>query len=60
MGRKRHEERDAWLGGPAVAAYVAIVRWGFVYFYPILAAHPIAWNAWHQRMWIGKWVIGPG
>jgi len=25
-----------------------------------LAARPITWNAWHQRMWIDKWVIGPG
>jgi dolichyl-phosphate-mannose--protein O-mannosyl transferase len=32
----------------------------FIYFYPILSAHPITWNAWHERMWIDKWIIGPG
>jgi dolichyl-phosphate-mannose--protein O-mannosyl transferase len=31
-----------------------------VFFYPILAAHPISWNAWHARMWFPTWIIGPG
>ncbi|HEY1428140.1 MAG TPA: phospholipid carrier-dependent glycosyltransferase [Candidatus Tumulicola sp.] len=44
----------------AVATYVAIVGGAFVYFYPILAAHGLSWNQWHQRMWIEKWIIGPG
>jgi dolichyl-phosphate-mannose-protein mannosyltransferase len=44
----------------AVAIYVTIVVAAFVYFYPILAAHGISWNQWHQRMWIGKWIIDPG
>ena len=35
-------------------------RLGFVFFYPILAAHPISWSAWHQRMWFPTWIIGPG
>ncbi len=42
------------------AAYLTIVLGAFVYFYPILTAHPLTWNAWHQRMWIDKWIIGPG
>jgi hypothetical protein len=25
-----------------------------------LAAHGLSWSQWHQRMWIGKWIIGPG
>ncbi|HEY5425082.1 MAG TPA: phospholipid carrier-dependent glycosyltransferase, partial [Candidatus Tumulicola sp.] len=57
---RRRQARGAWLGGAAVGAYVAIAVGAFVYFYPILAAHPIAWNAWHHRMWFGYWVIGPG
>jgi dolichyl-phosphate-mannose--protein O-mannosyl transferase len=44
----------------AAAAYVAVAVTGFVYFYPILSAHGLTWNQWHQRMWIGKWIIGPG
>jgi dolichyl-phosphate-mannose-protein mannosyltransferase len=43
-----------------VAAYVTIAVAGFAYFYPILAAHGLSWSQWHQRMWIGKWIIGPG
>ena len=46
--------------GAAVAAYVSIAVAAFVYFYPILSAHGITWNQWHQRMWIGSWIIGPG
>jgi dolichyl-phosphate-mannose--protein O-mannosyl transferase/Gpi18-like mannosyltransferase len=56
----RRRERSRWLGSLGVGAYVAAAALGFVYFYPILAAHPIAWNAWHQRMWFPTWIIGPG
>jgi dolichyl-phosphate-mannose--protein O-mannosyl transferase/Gpi18-like mannosyltransferase len=59
-GKRHVEGRGMWVGGLAVGAYVALAVGTFVYFYPILAAHPIAWDAWHQRMWIGYWVIGPG
>ncbi|MBV8197735.1 MAG: phospholipid carrier-dependent glycosyltransferase [Candidatus Eremiobacteraeota bacterium] len=53
-------EGARWLGPAGVGAYVAAAAVGFVYFYPILAAHGIAWNAWHQRMWFPTWIIGPG
>jgi dolichyl-phosphate-mannose--protein O-mannosyl transferase len=49
-----------WLGGLGVGAYVAAAALGFVFFYPILADHPISWNAWHARMWFPTWIIGPG
>ncbi|HEX4013259.1 MAG TPA: phospholipid carrier-dependent glycosyltransferase [Candidatus Cybelea sp.] len=49
-----------WLGGLAVGSYVAAAAVAFIYFYPILAAHPIPWDAWHQRMWFPTWIIGPG
>ena len=49
-----------WAGGAAVGAVVLIVAFGFVYFYPILSAEKIPWDAWHARMWIGKWIVGPG
>jgi dolichyl-phosphate-mannose-protein mannosyltransferase len=57
---ERGESIDRWVSGTAVAAYMVIAVAGFAYFYPILAAHGIAWNQWHQRMWFGKWIIGPG
>ncbi len=49
-----------WLGTAGIGAYVAAAAGAFVYFYPVLAAHPIAWNAWHARMWFPTWIIGPG
>jgi len=51
-----------WAGGAAVAAVVLLIAFGFVYFYPILAAQKIPWDAWHARMWMinNKWVVGPG
>jgi Gpi18-like mannosyltransferase len=56
----RRRESFQWLGGLAVGSYVAAAAVGFIYFYPILAAHPLAWSAWHQRMWFPTWIIGPG
>ncbi|HEY6325029.1 MAG TPA: phospholipid carrier-dependent glycosyltransferase [Candidatus Cybelea sp.] len=56
----RRGDRARWLGPVGVGAYVAAAALGFVYFYPILAAHPISWSAWHQRMWFPTWIIGPG
>ena len=54
-------KRRTLAGGPrGIGAYVAAAAGAFVYFYPVLAAHPIAWNAWHARMWFPTWVIGPG
>ena len=48
------------LGIAVVAAAVVLVGGAFVFFYPVLAATPISWDAWHARMWFGKWVVGPG
>lgn len=59
-GTRNEDVHGKWLGGLAVGAYVALVLAGFVYFYPILAAHPIAWADWNQRMWFKTWIIGPG
>lgn len=58
----RSRNTRGWLYGGAggIAAYVLLVAFGFVFFYPILAAVPIPWDAWHHRMWFEKWVIGPG
>ncbi|HYL26875.1 MAG TPA: hypothetical protein VEW74_03510, partial [Candidatus Nitrosotalea sp.] len=55
-------QRDSarWLGGLGVGGYVAAVALAFVFFYPILSANGISWNAWHARMWFPTWIIGPG
>ncbi len=57
---QRDDDGGKWLGGIAVGAYVLAVVGAFIFFYPILAAYPISWHDWHQRMWIDKWVLGPG
>jgi dolichyl-phosphate-mannose--protein O-mannosyl transferase/Gpi18-like mannosyltransferase len=49
-----------WLGAAGVGAYVAATALSFAFFYPVLAAHPISWAAWHARMWFPTWIIGPG
>ncbi|MDE2480979.1 MAG: phospholipid carrier-dependent glycosyltransferase [bacterium] len=49
-----------WVGIAAVGGVVLAIGLCFVFFYPILSAQPITWNAWHSRMWIEKWIVGPG
>jgi len=56
----RERENLQWLGAAGVAAYVAATALSFAFFYPILAAYPISWAAWHARMWFPTWIIGPG
>ncbi len=56
----RERQQGRWIGAAGAGAYVAAAALGFVYFYPVLAAHGLAWNAWHQRMWFPTWIIGPG
>lgn len=53
-------DRGRLLGGIAVGATVLLIGLAFVYFYPILAATKLSWAAWNARMWIPKWVVGPG
>ena len=40
-----------------VGIYLAIVVWAFAFFYPVLAGTHVTWDAWHARMWIGRWII---
>ncbi|MGA8576801.1 MAG: phospholipid carrier-dependent glycosyltransferase [Candidatus Cybelea sp.] len=56
----QRREDSRWLGPLGVGAYVAAAAAAFVFFYPILAAYPIGWSAWHARMWFPTWIIGPG
>jgi dolichyl-phosphate-mannose--protein O-mannosyl transferase len=59
-GERQNENAMKWAARGAVGVTVGIVAAAFVYFYPILAAQPITWNAWHARMWFPTWIIGPG
>jgi len=57
---KREGGQSQTIARVAVFGTVAVVAGAFVFFYPVLAAQPIPWDAWHMRMWIDKWVVGPG
>jgi dolichyl-phosphate-mannose--protein O-mannosyl transferase len=39
---------------------VLLIGLAFIYFYPVLAAVKLPWDVWHARMWIDKWIVGPG
>jgi Gpi18-like mannosyltransferase len=41
---------------PWIALYLVGVLGCFVFFYPILAAMPITYDQWHQRMWLDNWL----
>jgi dolichyl-phosphate-mannose--protein O-mannosyl transferase/Gpi18-like mannosyltransferase len=57
---EKQDDMERLFGRIGVCAVVALIIFGFVYFYPVLAGVKIPWDAWHQRMWIDKWVVGPG
>ena len=59
-GRTHRHRGNAVMATIAAAGYACIAAGAFAYFYPILAAQPIAWTAWHARMWFPTWIIGPG
>jgi Gpi18-like mannosyltransferase len=39
-----------------IAVYAALVLGCFIFFYPILAAMPMTYNQWHERMWLDNWL----
>ena len=41
----------------SVGIFLAVVAWAFVFFYPVLVGQHVTWDAWHARMWIGRWII---
>ena len=57
---KTRDKSAQYMAGAAVAATCLVIAGGFIYFYPILSAEKMTWAAWHSRMWIDKWVVGPG
>jgi dolichyl-phosphate-mannose--protein O-mannosyl transferase/Gpi18-like mannosyltransferase len=53
------DARRIW-GRAAVIGSVALIAAAFVFFFPILSAWPLTYDAWHARMWLRTWVVGPG
>ncbi len=58
-GRNAGGQSRTWSIAAVAGVSLAIVG-AFIFFFPILSAMPITWNAWHARMWIPTWIIGPG
>jgi len=48
---KKKEENRYW-----IAMFLAGVLACFIFFYPVLAAQPITYDQWHQRMWLDNWL----
>lgn len=44
------------VGAVVVGTYLLLVLANFAYLYPVLAAQPIPYSAWLQRMWFNSWV----
>jgi dolichyl-phosphate-mannose--protein O-mannosyl transferase len=44
----------------AVVGSIGLIAAAFVFFFPILSAWPLAYDAWHARMWMRTWIVGPG
>lgn len=55
MGDASPEGR--WLSRTIVCGYLAAVVGAFIWFYPVLAGVPMAWNQWNARMWLPHWII---
>ncbi len=49
--------QNAFMPRLGVGIYLAICAWAFVFFYPVLVGQHVTWEAWHARMWIGRWII---
>ncbi|MBV8721909.1 MAG: phospholipid carrier-dependent glycosyltransferase, partial [Candidatus Eremiobacteraeota bacterium] len=47
----KKEENRFWIG-----LYLIGVLGCFIFFYPVLAAMPITYDQWHQRMWLDNWL----
>ncbi|HEY9084606.1 MAG TPA: phospholipid carrier-dependent glycosyltransferase [Candidatus Tyrphobacter sp.] len=47
-------------GYASVVGIVGLIAAAFVFFFPVLSAWPLSYNAWHVRMWMPTWIIGPG
>lgn len=55
------QARNAAVFGRAIAiGVVCIVVGAFIFFFPILSAWPLSYDAWSARMWFPKWIVGPG
>lgn len=55
-----HDGSQRIMGRAAVIGSVAAIAAAFVFFFPILSAWPLSYDAWSARMWMRTWIVGPG
>jgi dolichyl-phosphate-mannose--protein O-mannosyl transferase len=48
------------VGRGAVVGAIALIAASFIFFFPVLSAWPLSYDAWHARMWMPSWIVGPG
>lgn len=51
---------DRLLSRGAVVGAIGLIALAFVFFFPVLSAWPLSYDAWHDRMWLRTWIVGPG
>ena len=56
LGGADVSRRRRWLGAAAVGLWTASVVLAFAFFYPVLAAQTIPYDAWADRMWFPSWI----
>jgi dolichyl-phosphate-mannose--protein O-mannosyl transferase len=50
-------ENRRYVGAALLGAYLLIIGWCFMYFYPLYVGEKITWNAWFAHMWLGgRWI----
>lgn len=54
--RRRSTPRDTYLICLVIAAYVIAAVVAFWYFHPVLTNDLIPYDAWHDRMWLNRWI----
>ncbi|MCP2336898.1 dolichyl-phosphate-mannose--protein mannosyltransferase [Actinomadura rupiterrae] len=56
MGPERPTGPRRVIGAAVTGSFVLVVLANFAYFYPILSAQVISFDAWHDRIWFKSWI----
>ena len=59
LGRASASTLRRTVGISVAAAYLVVVAATFGFFYPVLAAKPITYDQWHERMWLHQCAVHP-
>jgi dolichyl-phosphate-mannose--protein O-mannosyl transferase len=56
LGGRDASPRRRALASVGIGTFVALVIVNFAYFYPVLAAQTLPYEAWQDRMWFSSWI----